>query len=628
MEIGGFKIGLGKTFVIAEVGNNHNGEMRKAYQLIDNAVLAGADAVKFQMRDLDNVYRRQAGELLAEDLSVEYVKDLLERFELSYSQHQELKEYCDKIGIIYFCTPWDLNSLDMLESLGVVVYKIASADLTNIPLVDSVCATGKPLLLSTGMHSEEEILKTYTFLEKICPSFCLLHCNSTYPAPFEDINLRYIKKLQEIHNYIGYSGHERGIAVSLSAVALGACVIERHITLDRQMEGPDHAASLELPEFKSLVTGIREVEMALGNGDVKKVSQGELINKENLGKSLVASRDLLVGQKISPSDIDVKSPGRGLSPQYLSDFLGRSIVKNINKGDFFYRSHIQEKESKNRVYGFDIPWGVPVRYHDFSEMKSYFSPDLWEFHLSYKDMDVEISSVFSEREDGDLVVHAPELLKNSALLDITSLDTGYRTFSIRQLQRVIDITRDLSKFFKIKKAPSIVVNVGGFSMDEPLTEPDVKYRYEILSESLSKLDSDGVLLLPQTMAPFPWHFGGQRYQNLFVNLFDLLKYGTELRLHYCFDVSHSFLHCNDKDQDFYVFTEKLMPFVKHLHIADASGTNGEGLQIGEGEIDFERLGKILRPYKDTVSFIPEIWQGHSDSGHGFRKALEALNGKL
>ena len=313
MKIADFKVGNKKVFVIAEIGNNHNGSFDLALEMIDAAYEAGADCVKFQMRNMSSVYRKKSLAKEGEDLGTEYVLDLLERFQLSQEEHKKVAEYCDHKGILYMCTPWDSDSVRELESLDVQAYKVASADLTNLPLIDALVATQKPLILSTGMSSTEEIQITVNFLNERKAEFALLHCNSTYPAPLHDININFINKLREMHPLVGYSGHERGIAVTLAAIGLGAKIVERHFTFDRNMEGPDHAASLEREEFELLVSGIREIEEALGDGLVRKISQGEMINRENLAKSLVASQDLVKGTTIKSEHLKVLSPGQGLS---------------------------------------------------------------------------------------------------------------------------------------------------------------------------------------------------------------------------------------------------------------------------------------------------------------------------
>ena len=629
MRIGPKQIGNGQTFVIAEIGNNHNGDVARAIEMVDCAVASGADCVKFQMRHLDQVYRQRSLEKSAEDLGTEYVLDLLRRFELTVDEHRRVAEYCRAQGILYMCTPWDGKSVDVLESFGVQAYKVASADLTNLPLINRICQTGKPLILSTGMSRREEVQITVDFLTDRGAEFVLLHCNSTYPAPFHDIQLNAMKGLGEIHPFVGYSGHERGIAVSLAAVALGATVIERHFTLDRNMEGPDHAASLEPKEFGELVNGIREIEPALGDaGGERQISQGEMINRENLGKSLVAAKALKAGTVLGPEHIQVRSPGQGLSPQHYDALLGRELSHDMGAEDFFFPSDISDDRIQPKAYEFSLPWGIPVRYHDFHEYKERITPDFIEFHLSFSDMDIPLESCFEGEYECGFVVHAPELFAGSHLMDLATPDDAYRTTSLRETQRVIDIARGLKKYFPSTSRPMIVANIGGFTMDEPLPAHVIPEYYERFAESLSQLDMAGVELIPQTMAPFPWHFGGQRYQNMFVKIEEIEAWCEKLNLRMCFDISHSRLTCNHLGVDFYEFCERIAPFSAHLHLGDAKGVNGEGLQIGEGDLDFQRLGKILRKGCPNASFIPEIWQGHKNGGEGFWVALERLEGIL
>jgi len=201
--IGGHQVGNGRVYVIAEIGNNHNGSFERAIEMIDLAQEMGADCVKFQMRHLDQVYRGRTLNNEGEDLGTEYVVDLLRRFELGVNQQKKLTEYCADKGIQYLCTPWDSKSIDILEGFGVPAYKVASADLTNLPLIDRLASCNKPLILSTGMSTTEEVRNTVEFLNGREARFVLLHCNSTYPAPLHDINLKWMLELAKIHPLIG-----------------------------------------------------------------------------------------------------------------------------------------------------------------------------------------------------------------------------------------------------------------------------------------------------------------------------------------------------------------------------------------------------------------------------------------
>jgi N-acetylneuraminate synthase len=630
VRIGNRLLGDGEPcYVIAEIGNNHNGDFDRAIALVDAAIAAGADCAKFQMRKLDEVYRASSLSGKDDDLAVEYTLDLLRRFELPTAQQKKIAEYCAAKGIQYLCTPWDASSVAVLEGFGVQAYKVASADLTNLPLLARLAATGKTLIVSTGMSATDEIKAASKFLDERNASYVLLHCQSTYPAALHNIHLRFMETLREIHPVVGYSGHERGIAVSIAAVALGAVVIERHITLDREMEGPDHAASLEPEEFKSLVSGIREVEAARGEKLAERaLSQGELINRENLAKSLVAARDLAAGTVISEADIAVKSPGQGLSPLKMPALLGRKLTRTMAADDYFFQSDLDEGAAKARRYRFDRPWGVPVRYHDTERFLEICEPDIIEFHLSYSDMERDPAAYLSGTYDLGFVVHAPELFAGSKLMDLATPDEALRRYSLEQTQAVIDITRGLKKYFPKTKRPPIVANIGGFTMDEPLPPEEKAERYRIFAQSLTELDMEGVELTPQTMAPFPWHFGGQRHQNIFIFPDESAAFCAKHDLRMCVDISHTKLAANHFGFDFAQGLARLGPHTAHLHFGDAKGLDGEGLQIGEGEIDFDEIGKVLRQHAPTASFIPEIWQGHKNMGEGFWTALERLEGHI
>jgi len=616
------------TFIIAEIGNNHNGDLKLAKQLVDKAVWAGADCAKFQMRNMDELYSNIShADHAAEDLGSQYVLDLLSKFQLSNDEMFELFDYCRAQGILPLCTPWDESSVRGLDNYGMVAYKVASADLTNPSLFNVIAKTGKPIILSTGMSSENEIRSAVAFLKELSVSYVLLHCNSTYPAPFKDINLRYMERLKEIGDcQIGYSGHERGYHIALAAVACGAKVIEKHFTLDRNMEGNDHKVSLLPEEFKEMVEGIRQIEDSLGSKSFRELTQGEMMNRETLAKSLIATRDIVAGEIITNDMLDIKSPGKGLQPNRRNELLGRIIRRDVMAGDFFFLSDIKKNTVIARAYSFNRPWGVPVRYHDFKQVIKNTNPDLMEFHLSYKDLDLDFNGYITENLNMNLVVHSPELFAEDHILDLCSLDEKYRRQSVKNLQRVIDLTRALKrKFDDAGNKVFIVTNVGGFSDDNFIQgKLDIDKLTKQLLTSLGELDRTDVEIIPQTMPPFPWHFGGQRYHNLFVSPDWIKQFCDEQGLKVCFDVSHSQLACNFYHWSMHEFLEKVGRHIAHLHIADAKDVDGEGLQIGEGDIVFSAFARQLNEVAKNASFIPEVWQGHKNGGEGFWAALEKL----
>jgi sialic acid synthase SpsE/sugar phosphate isomerase/epimerase len=629
-EIGDYKIGKDHpVFIIAEIGNNHNGDYDLAKKLVDEAAHSGADCAKFQMRDLDSLYRRSSNKSSSvnEDLGSEYVIDLLRKYQLSNDDMLRIFDYCHEKGVMPLCTPWDVPSIEILNNYGMSGFKVASADLVNHHLLEKLIATHKPLICSTGMSREEEIVESVKFLRNSGAQFSLLHCNSTYPAPFKDVNLKYLRRLSEIGQcVVGYSGHERGINVPIASLGFGAKIIEKHFSLDRNMEGNDHKVSLLPQEFSTMVKGLREVEESIGSGKVREITQGELMNREVLGKSLVINCDLKKGKVIRESMIDIRSPGQGLPPYQKKELVGKKATHDFSSDDFFFLSDLENNlQYKSREFNFKRKWGVPVRFHDLDNLSCKTNPDLVEFHLSYKDLNVDIDSYLNKKYDMDLVIHAPELFPGDHILDLCSRDKEYRDRSISELQRVVDITRKIRKSFnKATERTLIIVNVGGATQDAPLDSSKRAEMYEMIADSLSKIDQLDVEIIPQTMPPFPWHFGGQRYHNLFMDGQDIAAFCKKYNYRVCLDVSHSKLACNYHKWSFKEFINTVGPYSAHLHIVDAYGVDGEGVQIGQGEIDFPAMTDWLNEFSPDSSFIPEIWQGHKDNGSGFWYALDKL----
>jgi len=335
-EIDGTQIGLDQPcYIIAEIGINHNGDIEIAKKLIDSAIEIGANAVKFQKRNLESIYQKEILDQPSLDSQgTEILIDVLKEVEFSEEDFQKIRNYCKEKKITFLCTPWDIPSVNLLEKLGVSAYKIASADLTNLPLISYIANLKKPLIISTGMSVMDEIEKTVNFVKEKQIQFSLLHCNSTYPSPVELLNLSLIPVLRKKFNVpIGYSGHESSILPSLTAANMGAVIIERHITLDKKMEGIDQASSLEPDEFKILIQNIRESEKAKGVPN-KKMTRGEVLQREVLGKSIICSKPISKGELFSENNVEIRTPARGLSPQYFYKLIGKNSNRDIKKGDY------------------------------------------------------------------------------------------------------------------------------------------------------------------------------------------------------------------------------------------------------------------------------------------------------
>ncbi|EAJ1956530.1 N-acetylneuraminate synthase [Campylobacter upsaliensis] len=326
-----------KVLIIAEAGVNHNGDINLAKKLIEQAAKAGADVVKFQTFKANScvsVSAKKAKYQLETTAKEESQLEMIQKLELSYESHFELMKHCKKHGIAFLSTPFDLESVEFLRGLDLPYFKIPSGEITNLPYLKAVAKCKKKVLLSTGMANLGEIEAALTILRKNgTRNITLLHCNTEYPTPFEDVNLNALKTLKEAFKLeVGYSDHTEGIVASLGAVALGAVVIEKHFTLDKTMEGPDHRASLEFEELRALCKGIRALEKALGSG-IKKASKSEAKNKIIARKSLVAKREIQKGEKFSIENLTTKRPGSGISAMRYEEYLGKRALKTYKKDE-------------------------------------------------------------------------------------------------------------------------------------------------------------------------------------------------------------------------------------------------------------------------------------------------------
>ena len=323
------------VFIIAEAGVNHNGDIRLAKRLAEEAKKAGADCVKFQ------TFRAEAL-VTADGEKADYQKkqtgggesqlEMLKKLELTQEEFLELHKYCEELQISFLSTAFDLESQRFLESLEPFCYKIPSGEVTNYPYLAAIARTGRDVILSTGMCELSEVEEAVAVLrENGAGVLTLLHCTTEYPAPIQDVNLKAMKTLAEhFGTAVGYSDHTEGIEVPVAAVAMGATVIEKHFTLDKNMDGPDHKASLEPKELAEMVRAIRKIEQALGS-DKKQVTEREKANRKVARKSIVAARDIKAGEVFTEENLTVKRPGDGISPMKWTEILGRKAIRDFKK---------------------------------------------------------------------------------------------------------------------------------------------------------------------------------------------------------------------------------------------------------------------------------------------------------
>lgn len=320
-------------FIIAEAGVNHNGDINLAKELVDLAKDAGADAVKFQTFKAENLVTLKGKKADYQYRSKEETQyQMLKTLELSFDEFYELKRYCDNKKIEFFSTPYDIKSVEFLNEIEVNRFKIASADLINKPLIEAVTKTKKQIILSTGMATLGEIERTISFIKSFGnENIIILHCTSGYPTPYNQVNMNILNTLKTAFGLpIGYSDHTLGIEVPIMAVSLGAKLIEKHLTLSRTMEGPDHFASLEPDELKKMVDGIRNVEKAFGSGR-KELTDIEKENIFFMRRSIHASKDLKKDEIINKNNIKIIRPNEGIESWYIDIILGKKIKTNIKK---------------------------------------------------------------------------------------------------------------------------------------------------------------------------------------------------------------------------------------------------------------------------------------------------------
>ena len=329
-----------RTLIIAEAGVNHNGDIAKAKALIDKGAEAGVDYVKFQTFKAEKLVTKQAKRASYQDKNTQdndSQYEMLKKLELSQALHQELMDYCNQKGVKFLSTGFDSESLGFLAQLGITIAKVPSGEITNLPYLRQVASLFPEVILSTGMATIGEIKDAVKVLidngvskDKII----ILHCNTEYPTPMEDVNLKAMLHIQkELGIPVGYSDHTLGIEVPIAAVALGATVIEKHFTLDKTLPGPDHKASLEPNELKAMVSAIRNIEKAIGGSGLKEVSKSEEKNKPIARKSIVASTNIKKGNIFTPENLTVKRPGTGISPMQWDEVIGKEAKRDFQEDE-------------------------------------------------------------------------------------------------------------------------------------------------------------------------------------------------------------------------------------------------------------------------------------------------------
>lgn len=612
------------VYIICELSINHGGNLDIALSLINAAASAGVDAVKFQKRDLDSIYPKELldNPSLAE-WNFDYLIPILKEVEFGWDDYLKIKKECNRLKLEFIITPFDLVSATFCEKLKPDAFKVASADMVNYDLLSKLASYNRPIIISTGMWLLPDIDKTVKFLNyKLnVKNFGLLLCNSTYPTPFEDVGLKILENELYNNNIKGYSGHERGIFIPVAAVALGAKIIEKHITFDKTQKGPDHKASLLPEEFKQMVSDIRNLELSLTTK--KSVNQAETLNKEVFAKSATAVWNYKVGDKLKKHGIIYKSPGKGIFPHQIDNYINKKLQQPVTAGEYITKEHFEQiVEFKDwQTFNFKKRWGIKCRFHDYHKHQILKSPVV-EFHCSQTDIE---NNDYNDilKSESELIIHAPEIVDRD-IIDFCSDNPDLIDRSVNLIQKTIDKSILMNKKWKSDR-PKLVIHIGGMFLNKNGADMSKLIIKAIKNFSKLKWNDSEIEILPENLPPRPWYLGGEWHQYGFIKSTDFMQFCNYFNFGMTYDICHAQLYCNHVGINQAEYAEQVKSYVRHLHISDAMGINGEGIQIGEGMLDFNSVLSVLSDI--DYSWVTEIWSGHLHHGVGMYRGLQKLDKK-
>lgn len=595
---------------IAEIGINHDGNLSTAKQLIGDAAWAGANAIKFQYRNLKNIYD---GELL--EIGDEIISSEINRNFIQPSDIIELARVAVAsnllVGISFFCAE---DVKDFSSDLHIFdFFKVPSVEMMNLDLIEKLIQNNLPILISTGAHTESQILQVLEIFKgkDIIP----MHCVSNYPTMEFNSNLGYIAHLKKTWGgLVGFSSHDSDWKTAILAISLGARVIERHLTLSKSAVGLDHSTSSTKEEFRELIDFVVKIpELMRGDGP-RYPNQGELINLQNLGRSFYAKKFLAPGDLLKKSDFNYRAPRIGISWDKLSDHIEKPIRKSLKPGEVLTISHLCDEDKllpQARHIADDLEIALPVRIHDFSQIHDKFNLNHYELHLSFQELNRLTDFKFIPKIKG-LSVHLPDYVNSTNLIDPFSANLEVQMMSQEMLSKIISIVQREQELRRIK-----IPIVGSFSVGG--SKDDFYSNHFRLQDEFRK---NGVELLFQWLPPFAWYFGGATRLHSFndTQAVSLLKRQMK---NICLDISHFKLGVGLWGLELDSLFDELLTLATHFHISDAAGLDGEGLAFGEGEGDVRKyLDKVVP--QSGVKVI-EVWQGHLNNFAGFTKALNYIS---
>ena len=600
--------------VIAEIGINHNGKLNEALSLIESSFLSGCYGIKFQYRNLKRTYNNKNSKEIGDAL----LKTEINRCYLSPDEITYLSKVCHdrynlKVGISFF-TKEDIFDFKNIRN-NFDFFKIPSVEFTNDLLIRELASYGKLLMLSLGCQEEKTIRNKIEYLNP--EKTILMHCVSNYPLEIYNAKLGYINHLKQIWSgRIGYSSHDKDWRVCISAITLGIDFIERHITHDKMGLGLDHSTSSTPDEFKDLCYFSKELPLAMTGGNKRSLNAGELINKQNLGRSPYANQKIKKGDFITNEKIVWRSPQVGLTYEEFNDYFKKPITRSIEKDEPICTSHftkIDDLCTLKRNWIKDNKISLPVRLHDSQIIKKSFHETFQELHLSFNET---LSENLYDRENfsSDITysIHLPDYIDSNSIIDPFSTDKYIKEKSMKIIGKCIQLSKNLHQITQ-KEIPL----VGSFSTIYKNKEFSINQINNFCKENSLP---GKFLLMPQLLPPIAWYFGGSVKLNLFNTINDLTIM-QDIQCEYCLDISHAFM-CNFLEDKFLEKILNSLELVKHIHIAGASGIDGEGEPISsmtENQLTF--LKEIMKlPHIKVI----EVWQGHLNNFSGFKKALNDL----
>lgn len=597
-------------YIIAEIGINHNGDISQALALINAAAESGVWGIKFQYRNLANAYSDDANEIGDEMLMQE-----IQRNYLSPLAIVDLVKKAHNLGIkagISFFDEMDVD--DFEDSLDVFdFFKTPSVELCNSRLINKMLTFGKPVFVSTGCHNEDEIDKAFSSFEH--DNWIAMHCVSNYPVSLMNAKLGYLQHMADKWGRpFGYSSHDENWEVNLVAMSMGASFIERHITFDKLANGLDHSTSSTPGEFSKMSLFADNFPLLLAGDGERAANQGELLNLQNLGRSFYTRQSILAGEPVTSDKLDYRSPRIGLGQNEINTFINNAAVHDLSAGEVISRTAFISSETVREEaieFAKEHKIAIPVRVHDLADMERKFPVNAYEFHLSYGEV---LSKLDTSQCDGKNIysIHLPDYINATQLMDPFALDIEQAELSLDILKKTVEFANALQQ-----KTGREVPIVGSFSV----VHKSVSEFYEQYVALITEFRMNGVSILPQWLPPVAWYFGGSVKLDVFNQKQDV-DYILRHKLPICMDVCHLCMGESVFDFNSVEMVNALLPSIRHIHIADARGIDGEGLHFGEG--DPKNMAAIAAVMKIDCMKVIEVWQGHLDNGAGFAKALNKL----